>query len=71
MSNSQAVAAEARAALARAQVTQTNLAEATGRSQGYWSKRLSGKQPLDVEDLSAISRLTGVAVARLIGEAVA
>lgn len=58
-------AAEVRAALARLDMTQTELAAVTGRSQGYWSKRLSGRIALNVTDLALISRLTGVSIADL------
>ncbi len=59
-------AAEVRAALARCRITQTALAETTGRSQSYWSRRLSGEQPMTVADLEVISALTGVPVADLL-----
>ena len=60
-----ATAAEVRAALARIDMTQNELAGATGRSQAYWSKRLSGRIALNVADLALISRLTGVPIADL------
>ena len=63
------VAGEVRAALARAQVTQTALAEQTERSQTYWSRRLSGDIPLDVDDLAAVSAATGVPLAALVAAA--
>lgn len=59
-------AGEARAALARASVTQTALAEATGRSQAYWSRRLLGEIPMDVTDLSAVADITGTPLADLV-----
>lgn len=58
----QQVAAEVRAALARRQVTQTTLAEATNRSQAYWSRRLSGDHTLSVADLAAVADVLGVPV---------
>jgi transcriptional regulator with XRE-family HTH domain len=64
--NPESVAGEVRAALARRQITQTSLAEATGRSQAYWSKRLNGSVPLDVADLAAVADLTGVPVESLV-----
>lgn len=42
MGTNESVAAEARAALARRNMTQSRLAEITGRSRPYWQKRLSG-----------------------------
>lgn len=62
-------AAEVRAALARADITQTAVAEATGRSQSYWSRRLSGEIPLDVDDLAVIAGLTGTPMAALVAGA--
>lgn len=58
----QQVAAEIRAELARKQVTQTQLAEATGRSQAYWSRRLSGDHNLSVGDIAAVAELLEVPV---------
>ena len=62
-------AAEVRAALARKKITQTALAEATGRSQTYWQRRLSGERPMDVQDLGVIAQLTGVPVSALVAGA--
>ena len=62
-------AGEVRAALARANVTQTTVAEVTGRSQAYWSRRLSGEVPMDVSDLAVIADLTGVPMSHLVAGA--
>ncbi len=62
-------AAEVRAALARCRITQTHLAQHTGRSQAYWSRRLSGDQAMSTDDLGVISALTGVPVADLVSAA--
>jgi len=62
-------AGEVRAALARANITQTEVAERTGRSQAYWSRRLTGETPLDVSDLDLIAAITGVPVASLVSAA--
>lgn len=62
-------AGEVRAALARRQITQTRLAQETGRSQAYWSRRLSGERPLSVADLALISDLTDTPVDSLLGAA--
>lgn len=64
-----ASAEEARAALARAGRSIADLARATDRSHGYWSKRLAGAVPLDVDDLAAIERETGVRRSVLVGDA--
>lgn len=66
MSTNLAVAAEARAALARRGMTQTELAEATGRSRPYWQKRLSGAVSMTLDDLNAVARATGTPLAALL-----
>lgn len=66
MNTSHSVAAEARAALARAQMTQTDLAAATGRSRPYWQKRLAGSVSLSIDDLSLIAEATGTPLADLV-----
>lgn len=67
--DAESVAAEVRAALARRQITQTTLAEATGRSQAYWSRRLSGRTPMTVADLSDIADIAHVPLASLLERA--
>lgn len=69
MGTNASVAAEARAALARAAMTQTELAEATGRSRPYWQKRLAGKQPFTINDLDALAAATGTPLADLLPRA--
>lgn len=69
MSTNLAVAAEARAALARRGMTQTQLAEATGRSRPYWQKRLAGIVSMTIDDLAAVADATATTVAALIGDA--
>ena len=59
-------AAEVRAALARADITQTELASLTGRSQNYWSRRLSGAIALDLADLEMVSNATGALISDLV-----
>lgn len=66
MSTNLAVAAEARAALARANMTQTDLAAASGRSRPYWQKRLTGAVSLSIDDLSAVAEATGTPLADLV-----
>jgi len=67
--NAESVAAEVRAALARRQITQTTLAEVTGRSQAYWSRRLSGRQPMSVDDLSTVAEIAAVPLASFLDAA--
>lgn len=69
MGTNESVAAEARAALARAAMTQMQLAEATGRSRPYWQKRLSGAVSMTLDDLNAVSRATGTPLRLLLGDA--
>lgn len=66
MGTNASVSAEARAALARAQMTQTDLAEATGRSRPYWQKRLAGAVSMTVDDLEAVAAATGTPLASLL-----
>ena len=61
-----ALPGEVRAALARLDMTQTELAQRTGRSAAYWSARLRGGRPMSTSDLESISRITGVPVIVLI-----
>ena len=66
MGTNESVAAEARAALARAAMTQMQLAEATGRSRPYWQKRLSGAVSMTLDDLNAVAAATGTPLAALL-----
>jgi transcriptional regulator with XRE-family HTH domain len=50
------IAAILRAALARQQREQTEIAAATGISEGQISKLFAGKKPFDIEDLDKIAR---------------
>lgn len=67
--DTESVAAEVRAALARRQITQTQLAEATNRSQAYWSRRLTGQRPMSVDDLRAVADIAAVPLTSLLGRA--
>lgn len=71
MSMNQAVATEARAALARLQMKQSELADATGKSQTYWSKRLSGRVEFSVEDVATFAIATGTPIADLLSKGAA
>lgn len=66
MGTNASLAAEARAALARRSMTQTELARTTGRSRPYWQSRLAGRVPMTVDDLDAISRATGTPLSTLL-----
>lgn len=69
MSTTEAVAAEARAALARRSMTQAQLAEATGKSRPYWQKRLSGAVSMTLDDVATIASATGTPVSDLLPRA--
>lgn len=60
------VAGEVRAHMARQQVTQTDLAAVKGRTQPYWSRRISGVVPFDIDDLTTIADFLGVQVMDLL-----
>ena len=62
----EALAGNARAALARARITTSSLASQTGKSRAYWSRRLDGTHSLTTDDLVALSDLTGVPVTDLV-----
>jgi transcriptional regulator with XRE-family HTH domain len=59
------IAAEIRAELARARVTQSALAEQLGVSRAWVSRRLSGEVPLSVGDVAAIAAQLGVSFTTL------
>ena len=69
ISHAERAAAEVRAALARHKITQTSLAAQTGRSQAYWSRRLSGARALSMDDLATVAEITHTTVAKLAGAA--
>lgn len=62
MSSYQDVAAEVRAEMARKQLSGVRAAQTLGWTQNYISRRLSGRVPFDVEDLTAIADLLEVPV---------
>lgn len=62
------VAAEVRAVMARQGCTQTALAERINRDQHFISRRLSGKVPFAIDELSAIAQALGVPLTDLVGE---
>jgi transcriptional regulator with XRE-family HTH domain len=59
----------ARAALGGARISVRALAQQTGRSHAYWTRRLHGEQPFTTDDLDALAGVCGVAVADLLGRA--
>ncbi|MGN7705062.1 helix-turn-helix domain-containing protein, partial [Cellulosimicrobium sp. 22601] len=61
-----AVAAEVRAEMARVRLSGRTLGRMTGKSQAYWSRRISGDVALDVDDLATLSRVLGVPMWQLI-----
>lgn len=56
------VAEEARALLARRQISAREVARLVGWTDNYISRRLTGKIPFDVNDLEMLSRTLGVPV---------
>lgn len=62
----QAIAAEVRAALARDQIKQADLAHAIGISQGALSERLRGVRAFDTDQLAAIAEHLGLNVLDLL-----
>jgi len=61
------VAAEVRAEMGRNKLTTNRLPRLLGKSQSYWSRRINGEQPMDVDDLHALAVLLRVPVARFFG----
>lgn len=62
------IAAEVRAELARARISGNRLPGLVGKSQSYWSRRLTGEYAMDVDDLAALAELLGVPVTRFFAE---
>lgn len=59
----EAVVVAVRVEMARQGVTQTRLAELTGLSQAYISRRMTGDTALDVDDLDKVAAALGVPAA--------
>ena len=57
-----AVIDEVRAAMGRRRVSASALGRITGDSQAYWSRRLTGLTPFDVDDLSKLSNVLQVPI---------
>lgn len=60
------VAANVRAEIARAGRTQTDVAERLHMTQSALSKRLNGRIPFDINEISAISAELGVPMSALV-----
>jgi transcriptional regulator with XRE-family HTH domain len=60
------LAEEIRALFARHRASQTRLAAVSGRNQQYWSRRMNGDVPFDVNDLAALAGYLEVPIAELI-----
>lgn len=60
MMNSQAIAGELRAEIARQQRRMGDLGEVLGLSQPAVSARLNGRQPLTVEELIVVAQWLGI-----------
>lgn len=62
----QAVAERVRVEMARRRMSQRVLADATGLSQSYIGRRLTGAMPFTTDDLALISASFGVPVTELL-----
>lgn len=62
----QLVAANIRAEMARQRIPQTAIAAALGITQQSVSNRINGRVPIDVDELAVFARLLGVPVASLL-----
>jgi len=60
------VAEEIRVTLARRRLSATELARRMGVSQSYLARRMTGAQPLDLDDLDRIADALGVPVRQLL-----
>lgn len=63
------VAEELRAILARRKMTATTLAELTGLTQPYLSRRMTGDVAFNIDDLDKIASVLEVPVTALLGDA--
>jgi transcriptional regulator with XRE-family HTH domain len=63
------LAANVRAEMARQRIKQSTVAAHLGLAQPSVSKRLTGQVPFDVNQLTQLSALLGVSVARLLEQA--
>lgn len=65
----EAVAEVVRVELARRRMTQRALADATGMSQSYIGRRMTGEMPFTTDDLVLVAAALGVAVSSLLPHA--
>lgn len=66
-----AVSEAIRVELARRRMSQRALAEATGLSQSYIGRRLTGEMPFTTDDLALVAAALGVSVLSLLPAAAA
>ncbi|WP_079670459.1 helix-turn-helix domain-containing protein [Mycobacteroides abscessus] len=66
MSFTSRVAANVRAEMARGQITQQSLASRVELSQQAISRRLTGRQPFNTEELQGIAEALGVGIEQLV-----
>lgn len=62
----EAIAAEARAAIAKANLRYSDVADAMGLNRGVLRRKLNGQSPLGLEELTLLARATGTPVSTLI-----
>jgi transcriptional regulator with XRE-family HTH domain len=60
------VSMEVRAQMGRAGINMTRLGQITGTNQQYWSRRLTGLTPFDVDDLAALAYILQVPMSTFI-----
>lgn len=64
----EAVAEALRVEMARRRMTQRSLAEATGLSQSYIGRRMTGDMPFTTDDLERIAAVLGITVSSLMSD---
>jgi transcriptional regulator with XRE-family HTH domain len=57
---------EVRAEMGRAGINMTRLGQITGTNQQYWSRRLTGLTPFDIDDLAALAFILQVPMSTFI-----
>lgn len=62
----QRIAAEVRAAVARADINKSDLAGALGITKSGLTRKLAGERPFTGEQLIVVARVTGVSAGRLL-----
>jgi transcriptional regulator with XRE-family HTH domain len=59
---------EVRAQMGRAGINMTRLGQISGTNQQYWSRRLTGLTPFDVDDLAALAYILQVPMSAFMPE---